>query len=80
MKHVPGVRVADLKMLLDTDADIVVIGLGYEPRVQITREATTWLCRHKFKAVHGSTPDVIPIYNDAVRNGEKVIGMLHCTC
>ena len=68
---------AEAEHLYQDGAERLLIGSGQEGRVELSEEATTFFARNRCQVELLSTPEVIPVWNQAEG---AVIGLLHVTC
>ncbi|MFI8364261.1 Mth938-like domain-containing protein [Streptomyces sp. NPDC085612] len=79
-RHVPGIRPGDVRELLARGAEVVVLGLGMQSRLQIAPE-TVQLLREAGVEVHAAaTPEAVEIYNALTAGTRPVGGLFHSTC
>jgi hypothetical protein len=78
--HTPGVQAADVAELLEHGAQIVVLGVGREGRLQVTDEALAAIRRAGATCAHLPTPEAVERYNALVAEGAAVGALLHSTC
>jgi hypothetical protein len=70
-----------IRMVLDHDVDILVIGVGVNGRIKVPEK--TIEKAHKdgiTEVIVEKTPDACRIYNDLVKSGKRVAFLAHGTC
>jgi hypothetical protein len=68
---------AEAEHLYQDGAARLLIGSGQEGRVELSEEAAVYFARNRCQVELLSTPEVIPVWNQAEG---AVIGLLHVTC
>ncbi len=71
------ISLAEAKHLYQKGAARLFIGAGQNGTVALSEEAATYFQRHRCQVELLSTPEVIPVWNQAEG---AVIAMLHVTC
>jgi hypothetical protein len=71
------ISLAEAEHLYQDGAERLLIGAGQEGRVGLSEEAATYFARKRCQVELLSTPEVIPVWNQAEG---AVIAMLHVTC
>ena len=71
------ISLAEAKHLYQKGAARLLIGAGQDGRVALSEEAAAYFARHRCQVELRSTPEVIPVWNQAEG---AVIGLLHVTC
>jgi hypothetical protein len=71
------ISLAEAKHLYQTGAARLLIGAGQHGTVELSKEAAAYLERHRCQVELLSTPEVIPVWNQAEG---AVIAMVHVTC
>ncbi|MGY1582198.1 Mth938-like domain-containing protein [Streptomyces sp. MN13] len=79
-RHNPGIQPGDVRELLDRNAEVVVLSLGMQRRLQIA-PPTLELLREAGVAVHvDETPAAVELYNTLTAGPRPVGGLFHSTC
>jgi hypothetical protein len=71
------ISLAEARHVYQKDAARLLIGAGQYGSVVLSQEAAAYLKRHGCQVELWSTPEVIPVWNQAEG---AVIGLLHVTC
>ena len=71
------ISLAEAKHVYQKGAARLVIGAGQDGTVTLSEEAAAYFARHRCQVELRSTPEVIPVWNQAEG---AVIGLLHVTC
>lgn len=71
------ISLAEAEHLYQDGAERLLIGAGQHGRVGLSEEAATYFGRSRCRVELRSTPEVIPVWNQAQG---AVIGLLHVTC
>jgi hypothetical protein len=71
------ISLAEAEHLFQDGAERLLIGAGQHGRVGLSEEAATYFARNRCQVELLSTPEVIPVWNQAEG---AVIGLLHVTC
>jgi hypothetical protein len=71
------ISLAEAKHVYQTGAARLLIGAGQHGTVTLSEEAAAYFARHRCQVELLSTPEVIPVWNQAEG---AVIGLLHVTC
>jgi hypothetical protein len=71
------ISLAEAEYVYQKGAERLLIGAGQEGRVGLSEEAATYFARNRCQVELLSTPEVIPVWNQAEG---AVIGLLHVTC
>ncbi len=71
------ISLAEAEHLYQKGAERLLIGAGQEGRVGLSKEAAAYLAGKRCRVELLSTPEVIPVWNQAEG---AVIGLLHVTC
>jgi hypothetical protein len=78
-RHVPGIQPADVAELLEHGANVVVLSLGMDRRLQVA-PATLRYLEERSVAVHVlETREAVKVYNELAEH-EAVGGLFHSTC
>lgn len=78
-EHNPGIQPADVQYLIDHGAEIVVLSLGMERRLQIDPAAIALLERLGVPYQAAETSQAVELYNNAAETA-SVGGLFHSTC
>ena len=71
------ISLAEAEHLYQDGAKRLLVGAGQEGRVALSEEAAAYFSRSRCRVELLSTPEVIPVWNQAEG---AVIGLLHVTC
>jgi hypothetical protein len=79
-RHNPGVQPGEVRELLDRGAEVVVLSLGMDRRLQIAPQ-TLELLREAGVEVHADeTRAAVELYNTLTAGPRPVGGLFHSTC
>lgn len=78
--HSPGIQPADVDELLDAGAQVVVLSLGQQRRLQVTDAALARIAERGATAETLPTPEAVRRYNTLAREGAQVGALIHSTC
>lgn len=79
-EHVPGVQPADVEELLNSGAQVVVIGRGQQGRLQVTDETLERIETQGATAELFETREAVERYNQLAQQGIAVGALIHSTC
>ena len=68
------------KKLLQNNPEIILIGTGQSGALKIEEDFLSWAREHNLELLSTTTPEIIKIYNQKVKAGEKVNAIIHTTC
>jgi hypothetical protein len=71
------ISLAEAEHLYQDGVERLLIGAGQDGRVGLSEEAAAYFARNRCQVELLSTPEVIPVWNQAEG---AVIGLLHVTC
>lgn len=77
--HTPGIQPADVKELLDHDAEVVILSQGFNERLQVCDETEEFLSEQEVTYHIRQTEKAIQKYNE-LRDGYAVGALIHSTC
>ncbi len=80
MHHSPGIGPADVEELLLHGSRIVVLGRGFELRLQVDAETIEYLRRQAVESHALPSEAAVELYNRLAAAGEPVGGLFHSTC
>ena len=82
MRHTPGLRVMDLnKLVIPHKPDTVILTLGREKRLMVNPSLETYLKCSGIEDVYiVETSESILLYNKFVKEGKRVVALIHTTC
>lgn len=78
--HSPGVQPADVEELLEHGSRIVVLGCGFELRLQVCAETIAQLEGRAVRCHVHETAAAVELYNRLAEDGQPVGGLFHSTC
>ena len=73
-------QIPDVRDYLEEDADVVVIGTGYNGMMYVDSDVIEEFRRHGKEVYVARTRIAVEIYNNLVKEGKKVVVFLHLTC
>lgn len=80
-RHVPGIQIADVKDLLDKNAEILILSRGMENRLEIATDTQMFLEQQSDIQVHIETTEIaVKIYNELAKKQKRVGALIHSTC
>lgn len=74
------IELEDLREILNSDFEYLVIGTGYFGRVEVNEEVKRELEKKDVKLVIADSRNAWKKYNELVDKGVKVCGAFHLTC
>jgi len=74
------VEIADVQDALDTELEILVIGMGQPGYMKITDSLRKHLAERNVKLIEEPTPKAIETYNRLYKEGRRVAGGFHVGC
>ena len=77
--HDPGIQPADVEVLLERGATVIVLSRGFQGRLGIAPETRRMLDERDIPAHFAKTEEAADIY-DKLRDTEKVGALIHSTC
>lgn len=77
--HTPGIQPADVKELLDHDAEVVILSQGFNERLQVCDETQEFLSGQEVTYHILQTEKAIQKYNELC-DGYGVGALIHSTC
>ena len=79
-QHQPGIQPADIQEILDQGVDVMILSRGMHLMLDTCPE-TVQLLREKGIVYHiEETQRAVALFNDLVRQGQRVGGIFHSTC
>jgi hypothetical protein len=78
-RHEPGIQRADVEELLEHGATVVVLGRGFDERLQVCPEILQELEERNVPVYVEQTEAAARIYNE-LRESERVGALIHSTC
>ncbi|RLG79178.1 MAG: hypothetical protein DRO13_06325 [Thermoprotei archaeon] len=73
-------QLEDVREYLDVDADVVVIGTGYNGFMRVEREVVEEFAKRGREVYVDYTKEAVKVYNELVGLGKKVLAFFHLTC
>ena len=70
----------DLKDVLDSGPDIIVIGTGYAENMQVTQTLISECSKRGITLIALATKDAVKAFNRLYSKGERVAAAFHLTC
>jgi hypothetical protein len=70
----------DLKDVLDSAPDIIVIGTGYAENMQVTQALISECSKRRITLIALATKDAVKAFNRLYSKGERVAAAFHLTC
>ena len=77
--HYPGIQPADVELLLERGATVIVLSRGFHERLSIAPETRRMLEERDVPAHIAQTEEAAETY-DKLRDTEKVGALIHSTC
>lgn len=68
----------EIENLLGENPEIIVVGTGQDGMLKIRRDFSNKFAKIEVIAV--KTPEAIKIYNEKVKEGRRINGLIHTTC
>jgi hypothetical protein len=78
-RHEPGIQRADVEELLERGATVVVLGRGFDERLQVCPETLQELEERNVPVYVEQTEEAARLYNE-LRESERVGALIHSTC
>ena len=78
-RHEPGIQRADVEELLEHGATVVVLGRGFDERLQVCPETLQELAERNVPVYVEQTEEAARLYNE-LRESERVGALIHSTC
>jgi hypothetical protein len=78
-RHEPGIQRADVEELLEHGATVVVLGRGFDERLQVCPETLQELEERNVPVYVEQTEAAARLYNE-LRESERVGALIHSTC
>jgi hypothetical protein len=78
-RHEPGIQRADVEELLEHGATVVVLGRGFDERLQVCPETLQELEERNVPVYVEQTEGAARLYNE-LRESERVGALIHSTC
>jgi hypothetical protein len=78
-RHEPGIQRADVEELLEHGANVVVLGRGFDERLQVCPETLQELEERNVPVYVEQTEGAARLYNE-LRESERVGALIHSTC
>lgn len=80
-RHDPGIQIADVEDMLNSDVSYCVLSCGMQGVLKIKQETLDFLTQKNIKIYKDLTPEAIKIFNElSTKFPNKVIGLFHSTC
>ncbi len=79
-RHSPGVQAADVRELLDQNAEVIVLATGMHERLQVGPETRQLLDEQGVDVHVEPTMAAVERYNRLVDDGRAVGALIHSTC
>jgi hypothetical protein len=78
-RHEPGIQPADLQELLERGATAVVLGRGFNKRLQVCPETLQVLEERSISVHTEQTEEAVRLYNE-LSESDRVGALIHSTC
>ena len=70
----------DMKDVLESSPDIIVIGTGYAENMRVSTDLSSEIRRRNIELVAENTNHAVHAFNDLFSKGKNVSGAFHLTC
>jgi hypothetical protein len=77
--HLPGIQPADVEELLERGAEVVVLGRGFDGRLQVQPDTLELLAERSVRVRVERTEEAVRLYNQLAETC-AVGGLFHSTC
>ena len=77
--HLPGIQPADVEELLERGAEVVVLGRGFDGRLQVQPDTLELLAERSVRVRVERTEEAVRLYNELAETC-AVGGLFHSTC
>jgi hypothetical protein len=77
--HLPGIQPTDVEELLERGAEVVVLGRGFDGRLQVQPDTLDLLAERSIRVRVELTEEAVRLYNELAETC-AVGGLFHSTC
>lgn len=78
-QHIPGIQPADVRELIDHDAEVVVLSKGINQRLRVSKETENFLKKEQIPYHILQTEEAVKKYNE-LRKNTAAGALIHSTC
>lgn len=74
------IDVKDVKRAVEQKPNLIVIGTGQAGVAQVTEKAKEFIKKRGIDLVVDATGRAVGLFNEKIKENEKIIGLFHLTC